>query len=48
MIREKSKIIKDKLKDEIINDIWTLFKTEGEKKYRKKEAKRKNNQGLNN
>ena len=39
MIREKSKIIKDKLKDEIINDIWTLFKTEGEKNIEKKKQK---------
>ena len=28
---KKPKIIRDKLKDEIINDIWTLFETEKEK-----------------
>ena len=32
---KKPKIITDKLKDKIINDIWTLFKTE-EKKIEKK------------
>ena len=36
MVREKKpKIIRDKLKDKIIRDIWTLFETE-EKKGRKK------------
>ena len=35
---KKSKIIRDKLKDEIVNDIWTLFETEDEKDDRKKEA----------
>ena len=28
---KKPKIIRDKLKDKIINDIWTLFETEDEK-----------------
>ena len=32
---EKPKIIGDKLKDKIINDIWTLFETEEEKEDRK-------------
>ena len=36
VIRRKSKIIRDKLKDKIINDISTLFETEEEKKDRKK------------
>ena len=40
---QKPKIIRDKLKDKIINDIWTLFETEKGKGDRKKEAKRKNN-----
>ena len=35
---KKSKIIRDKLKDEIVNDIWTLFESEDEKDDRKKEA----------
>ena len=35
---KKSKIIRDKLKDEIVNDTWTLFETEDEKDDRKKEA----------
>ena len=35
---KKSKIIRDKLKDEIVNDIWTLFETEDEKDDRKKGA----------
>ena len=29
---KKPKIIRDKLKDKIINDIWTLFETEKERK----------------
>ena len=36
VIRRKSKIIRVKLKDKIINDISTLFETEEEKKDRKK------------
>ena len=39
---EKPKLIRDKLKDKIIN-IWTIFETEKEKEDRKKEAKWKNN-----
>ena len=39
VMRKKSKIIRDKLKDKISNDIWTLFETEEEKQNRKKEAK---------
>ena len=39
VLRKKSKIIRDKLKDKTINDIWTLFETEEEKEDRKKEAK---------
>ena len=35
---KKSKIIRDKLKDEIGIDTWTLFETEDEKDDRKKEA----------
>ena len=41
---EKPKLIRDKLKDIKINDIWTIFETEKEKEDRKKkEAKWKNN-----
>ena len=39
VMRKKSKIIRDKLKDKISNDTWTLFETEEEKQNRKKEAK---------
>ena len=38
---KKPKIIRDKLKDKIVNDIWTLFETEGEKEDRKKKSKTK-------
>ena len=38
---KKPKIIKDKLKDKIVNDIWTLFETEEEKEDRKKKSKTK-------
>ena len=38
---EKPKIIRDKLKDKIINDIWTLFEAEQEKEDRKKRSKMK-------
>ena len=39
MTREKKpKVIRDKLKDKITRDIWTLFETEKEKKKEKKEA----------
>ena len=35
-MRKKSKIIRDKLKDTITDDVWTLFETVEEKKHRKK------------
>ena len=38
VMRKKTKIIRDKLKDKIINDIWTLSETEEEKKIEKKES----------
>ena len=38
---KKAKIIRDKLKDKIINDTWTLFETEEEKEDREKRSKRK-------
>ena len=38
LMGKKPKIIRDKLKDNIINDIWT-FETEEKKKIEKKEAK---------
>ena len=34
-MREKLKIIRDKLKNQIINIIWTLFETRKEKKAKK-------------
>ena len=36
MEKKKPKIIRDKLKDKIINDIWRLFDTEKEKRKKKK------------
>ena len=37
MVKEKKqKIIRDKLKDEVIRDIWVIFETDGEKEERKK------------
>ena len=36
MMGKKQKIIRDKLKDKIINDISTFFDTEKEKEARKK------------
>ena len=36
MIGKKPKIIRDKLKDKMINDIWTLFETKKEKRKKKK------------
>ena len=39
VMRKKSKIIRDKLKDKTINDIWTLFEREEEKEDRKKRSK---------
>ena len=41
LMGKKPKIIRDKLKDNIINDIWTLFETEEEKEDRKKRSKMK-------
>ena len=38
VMRKKPKIIRDKLKDQTINDIWILFETAEEKEDRKKEA----------
>ena len=35
VMEKKPQIIRDKLKDKIVNDIWTLFET---KEDRKKEA----------
>ena len=40
-MRKKSKIIRNKLKYKIINDIWTLFEKEEEKEDRKKRRKMK-------
>ena len=40
-MRKKSKIIRNKLKYNIINDIWTLFEKEEEKEDRKKRRKMK-------
>ena len=37
----KPQIIRDKLKDKTINDIWTLFETEKEKEDREKRSKMK-------
>ena len=34
---KKPKIMRDKLKDEIINNIWTIFETKQEKKSLMKE-----------
>ena len=36
---EKPKLIRDKLKDIKINDIWTIFETEKEKEDRKKKKR---------
>ena len=41
-MRKKSKIIRDKLKGKIINNIWTLFDTEEAKEDKKK----KQNEGI--
>ena len=41
VMRRKPKIITDKLKDKIINDIWRLIDTEKEKEERKRRNKRK-------
>ena len=40
---KKPKIIWDKLKDKIINDIWRFFDNEKEKEERKKKQNEKNN-----
>ena len=34
-MRKKPKTIRDKLKNKIIRDIWTIFKTKEEKKWKK-------------
>ena len=36
---EKPKIIRDKVKDKVINDIWILFETKTDKKKKKKQNK---------
>ena len=36
VMRKKPKIIRNKLKDEIINDIWTLFETKNEERKKMK------------
>ena len=41
VMRKKPKIVRDKLKDKIINDIWRLIDTEKEKEERKRRNKRK-------
>ena len=41
VIGKKPKIIRDKLKDKMIHDIWTLFEAEKEKEDRKKRTKMK-------
>ena len=39
---KKSKIIRDKLKDQIINDIWMLFETEERRRKRRQKKKTHN------
>ena len=41
VMRNRSKIIRNKLKDKIIRDTWTLYETEEEKKERKDLEKKK-------
>ena len=41
VMRKKPRIVRDKLKDKIINDIWRLIDTEKEKEERKRRNKRK-------
>ena len=41
VIGEKPKRIRDKLKDQIIIDIWPLFETKKEKEHRKSRSKMK-------
>ena len=48
VMRNRSKIIRNKLKDKIIRDTWTLHETEEEKKERKDlEKKKEHNERLN-
>ena len=47
MMRNKPKVIKDKLKDKTFRDIWTLFETREEEKERKElEKKKEHNESL--
>ena len=47
MMRNKPKVIKDKLKDKTFRDIWTLFETREEEKERKElEKKKEHNERL--
>ena len=47
MMRNKPKVIIDKLKDKTFRDIWTLFETREEEKERKElEKKKKHNERL--
>ena len=48
VMRNRSKIIRNKLKDKIIRDTWTLYETEEEKKERKDlEKKKEHNERVN-
>ena len=48
VMRNRSKIIRNKLKDKIIRDTWTLYETEEEKKERKDlQKKKEHNERLN-
>ena len=48
VMRNRSKIIRNKLKEKIIRDTWTLYETEEEKKERKDlEKKKEHNERLN-
>ena len=47
MMRNKPKVIIDKLKDKTFRDIWTLFETREEEKERKElEKKKEHNERL--
>ena len=47
MMRNKPKVIIDKLKDKTFRDIWTLFETREEEKERKElEKKKEHNESL--
>ena len=46
VMRKKPKIIRNKLKDEIINDIWTLFETKNEERKKMKHDGRINQDGI--